>query len=131
MEFCIGVRCHHGTHDIGQNIRSEGGNDAQTDSTTQALPLIMSGTDEVIHLTQDDARALHHFRPLGRQKGATRRALEQGDAQLSFQLFDLGAEGGLGDKLLIGGGPECAGIGNRHEIPQLLECWPRHKYFLW
>jgi hypothetical protein len=91
----------------------------------------MSGTDEVVHLTQDDPRTLHHLRPLGGEKGPTGRALKQGDTELSFQLFDLGAQGWLGDKLLIGGGPECAGIGNRHEIPQLLESWPRHKYFLW
>jgi hypothetical protein len=43
---------------------------------------------------------------------------------LRSNSFDLGAQGWLGDEFFIGGGPKRAGIGNRHEISQLLEGGP-------
>ena len=84
----------------------------------------MRRAHKIIHLAQDHSGAFHHLGPLSCQKSPSRRALKQGDTQFSLKLLDLGAEGGLGDEFLICSSPKRAGIGNCHEISQLLEGRP-------
>jgi hypothetical protein len=63
---------------------------------------------------------------MGREQHTTICSFKQRDAQFSFKLFDLCAQGWLRDELLIGSDAKRTRIGDRNKITQLLKGWPRH-----
>ena len=59
---------------------------------------------------------IHHKRlAIGGQARAGAVAYKQGTAQLAFQVFHAGGDGGLGDVQFLGGGGEAAAAGDFEE----------------
>jgi hypothetical protein len=108
-------------HDPRQQIGADGGDQAQFEFAGERIGVVARQRDDFIALVQHAARAHHDLFTHFGELNVLRLALHQFDAQIVLELLELRREGGLADEGALGGLAKMPGIGQRHQVFQVLE----------
>ena len=103
----------------GEEIGAEGGRHAEADQPAEIARTLRGGGHDVVQRQQHAAGGRDHLRAHGGRHDAPRRAVEQGRAELLFEMGDLHGQGGLGDVAAPRRRAEMPGFRERDHIFQL------------
>ncbi len=105
----------------GEQIRGDGGNDADLQPPVQRIPRAGGRLDQVGRLAEHGAGALDQHPPGRGQQHTPPIALEEAHAQRRLQVGELSAQRRLGHVAALGGGAEAERIGHGHHVLELAE----------
>jgi len=103
-------------HDPGQQVRPNGGNQRQLEFAGKGIRIVAPESDDFLALVQHAACAYHDLLADFRELHVLRLALDQLDAEVVLELFELRGQGGLTHEGALGCLAEVAGIGQRHQV---------------
>jgi hypothetical protein len=111
----VGVLGRVAANYLGQHMRGHGGDAGQGEVALGALRHVLQALDRSRHVMHDIAGLGQEFPPDRRQLDTARRAVEQLQVQIGFQLLDAPRQRGLRDVQLLCGLAEAAQLGDHHE----------------
>ena len=110
-----------GRQRLWQEIGGHGWNHSEPQGSRQWPGQAAGQVNEFTACRQDATRERQQGLSGGGEKHRALAALEQLDAQQPFEVLELGAQAGLGDKTGVGRRPEAQPFGHGHKIFQLPE----------
>jgi len=117
----FGIRCSSRRRDLGQQVRRNGGNDADAKCSLEGIALAPGGIEKISELDEDATRTHHDLLACGCHEDAAMIALEESDAEDVFELLDLCAESWLGDVTLSSCAVESERIGDSRHVLKLAD----------
>ena len=120
-ETQVGQRLAKLRHHPRQQIGADRGNQRHLELAGERIGIVAGERDDFLAFTQHAARAHHHLLAHLGELHVLRLALHQFDAEILLELLHLGRQGWLAHEGTLGRLAEMAGIGERHQILQILE----------
>jgi hypothetical protein len=108
-------------HDVRQQIRAERREDAQAQRAGFRIDRAPRDRLDLVDLAQHAARALRDLAADFGEQHLARRALDEGDAELVFELLDLRRQRRLADETRLGGVAEVLVLGEGDEVTQIAQ----------
>lgn len=113
-----------GTQDVRNQAGAQARRRAQPDPAAAQLGQFLHLVSGGVRVGQDAPGQGQQRLARVRQRDVAPRAEKEVRPQLPFQRLDLLGQGRLGDMDQIGGPGEVPGLGDRHEVLELLELHP-------
>ena len=110
------AECDVLAHQIGQQIRADGVDDAQAQGTGQRVFAALGDLADAVGLLQHTLRLAHDLQPQRRHGDLVGIALEQFDLQLFLELLDGHAQGRLRHMTSLGAAAKVLLAGHGHDV---------------
>ncbi len=123
----IGVRRVKRRHQPRQQIGTEGGDDAEAEFAHQWSLVTLGQVHQLFGLQQNLPGLADDLLADGRDPQSPRSPFEQTHFQHGLDLFDLPAQGGLGDVAAVRRAAEVTFFRENHKIPQIAKRHAVHK----
>jgi hypothetical protein len=108
-------------HHARQQVRSNRGDQGHPELARERIGVVARHGDDLVAVVQH-AACPHHDLPADlRELHVLRLALDQLDAEVVLEFLDLGGQRGLTHEGALGGLAEMSGVGEGHQILEILE----------
>src|SRR5690606_15339266 len=117
----LGEAILDGGDDVRQQVRRERREQAEPQRGRLGVGRTLGEGVDVVDLAQDRPRRAHDLLAGGGEHGASRRALDEIDSELAFELLELGRQRRLTHVAGFRRPPEVAMVGDRDEVLQVAD----------